>query len=178
MNSASSPTVSPKALALIPALVAGLCILILSGLADLFISSWPPRLSEGGWRFRAFGQILAQAPQLTLLAVLLVLAGLVGAFRPAIRGAAVLAMVLAVISAILVPFFALDFLQQRRLVQIAQRTMYDRAAMKTGALALLLVPFLLWVGWRSWQASAVPKEASRSRKTKGDGLIVGQDAQD
>lgn len=172
MTSTKVETVSASALALVPGVVVLLAILVLSAIGDVLVATMPFAFDEAQWRFRAFGSVLAQAPQLTLIVLVFLLAGVVGIYRPALRIGALLGMVLAVLFVILVPFFALDFLQLRRMVAVAARDRYDLAAMKTAAMAAVFAPFLFWMGWRAWVAARNPKDSAR--REKGDGLVVGQ----
>ena len=73
---------------------------------------------------------------------------------------------------VLVPLFALDFLTVRRQVNQEMLHSFDIAAMKTGATAFVLALLLAWAGVLAFKASV--KEES-ARKSKGQGLVVGQE---
>lgn len=169
----TSPTLSARAQALIPALIALLVVVTLSPFADVIVPRMPLQLGDPQPRFALFGLLLASAPQVTLLLVVMAAVGLYGGYRLGVRIAAIFAIVTAIVYALLVPFFGLDFLQVRRLVNVEAKSAFDLAAMKTGAFAALMVPLLLWCGWLALQASK--KDETATKRTKGQGLVVGQE---
>lgn len=166
-------TLSARAQALIPALVTLLVVTTLSPFADVVLPRMPLPLGEVQPRFQLFGLLLAAAPQVVLMLVVTAATALFGGYRLGVRIAAIFAMVSAVLFVVLVPLFALDFLTVRRQVNQEMLHGFDMAAMKTGATAFLLGLLLAWAGVLAFKVSV--KEESTGRKTKGQGLVVGQE---
>ncbi|MES2304375.1 MAG: hypothetical protein V4558_02670 [Gemmatimonadota bacterium] len=165
-------TLSARAQALIPALVTILVVAALSPFADVILPRMPLQLGEVQPRFQIYGLLLAAGPQVAMLLAVIAAIALFGGYRIGVRIAALFALVMAVLFAFLVPFFALDFLQVRRQVNQEMIKGFDMASMKTGAMGFLLALLLAWAGWLALKASV--KEEGSGRKQKGDGLIVGQ----
>lgn len=172
MLSTAPSTLSARAQAIVPALLVLLAVVAISPLADVLVPNFPPRTGELQWRFRAFGMYLAAMPQMALILAVIIGVGLHTAHRGAVRAASILALLLAVIALPLLAFFALDFIQMRRIVPLDSRRTFDLAAMKTGFFAGLFGLVLIWVGFRAFQASVLEKS---ERRSKGQGLVVGQE---
>ena len=166
-------TLSAKAQALIPALVTLLVVATLSPFADVVLPRMPLQLGEVQPRFQVFGLLLAAGPQVAMLLVVMAATSLFGGYRLGVRISAVLSVVAAALYVVLVPLFALDFLTVRRQVNQEALRSFDMAAMKTGATAFLLALLLAWAGVLAFKASV--NEEAGGRKTKGQGLVVGQD---
>lgn len=168
----SSPMLSLRAHAVISAALAVLVVAALSPLADVLVPALPLATGEVRWRFQVFGTVLAALPQLGFLLAAITAVGILGGRRVAVRGAAIAAIVLALVSALLLIPFALDFLDMRRLVPLDRKNNFDMAAMKTGAFGGLFTLVLAYLGWMGLQGST--KEKTTERK-QGQGLIVGQE---
>lgn len=167
----SALTLSSRAQLVISAVIAVLAVATLSPLADAMVPAFPLATGEVRWRFQVFGTVLAALPQLALLLASIAGVGILAGHRLAVRGAAVAALLLAVVSLVLLPLFALDFLEMRRLIPIDRKATFDMAAMKTGLFGGLFMLVLAYLGFRGWPASA--KEDTTQRK-EGQGLVVGQ----
>lgn len=165
-------TLSARAQALIPALVTLLVVATLSPFADVVLPRMPLPLGEIQPRFQLFGLLLAAGPQVASLLVVTAATSLFGGYRLGVRVAAILSVLSAVLFIVLVPLFALDFLTVRRQVNQEMLHGFDIAAMKTGATAFVLALLLAWAGVLAFKASV--KEES-ARKSKGQGLVVGQE---
>jgi hypothetical protein len=124
-------------------------------------------------RFQVFGLVLAAGPQVAMMLAVIAAIALFGGYRLGVRIAAIIAMVVAVVFVILVPLFALDFMQVRRQVNQEMIKGFDMAAMKTGVMAFILALLLAWAAVLAFKASV--KEETSGRKQKGGGLIVGQE---
>jgi hypothetical protein len=168
-------TLSAKAQALIPALVALLVVATLSPFADVILPRTPLRLGEVQVRFQIFGLLLAAGPQVTALLVLTAATSLFGGYRLGLRIAAGLSVAAAALYIVLTPLFALDFLTMRRQVNQEALHGFDWAAMKTGATAFLLGILLVWMAVLAFRAAVNEEAGSGKPRTKGQGLVVGQD---
>ncbi|MEP6591355.1 MAG: hypothetical protein ABJC19_09245 [Gemmatimonadota bacterium] len=166
-------TLTARAQALIPALVSLLVVATLSPFADVILPRLPLPFGEIQPRFQFYGLLLASAPQVATLLAVTAAVSLFGGYRLGLRIAALLAVVVGAIMVILVPLFALDFLTVRRQVNQDLLHGFDMAAMKTGATAFLLALLMIWVAVLAFKASA--KDEATPRKTKGQGLVVGQE---
>ncbi len=146
-------------------------LVIISTMVDQLVPFFPAETGVAQWRFERFGTFLGAIPMLTIeIMVVVVLASMAGQ-RRSVRTMAIFAIAIAVITIPLVLAFLLDFVEVRRIVQVPNRSLFDRGAMKTGLFGGLFVLPLLWTGWRGIQATTV--EANPQR-TKGQGLVVGQ----
>lgn len=166
-------TLSARAQALIPALVTLLVVAALSPFADVILPRMPLQLGVVQSRFQIFGLVLAAGPQVSMLLAMIASVSLFGGYRLGVRIAAIFGMIVAVLLVLLVPFFALDFMQVRRQINQEMLKGFDMAAMKTGALAFVLGLLLAWAALLAFKASV--KEEGSGRKQKGEGLIVGQE---
>jgi hypothetical protein len=168
----STPMLSLRANTVISAALAVLVVVALSPLADVLVPALPLATGEVRWRFQVFGTVLAALPQLAFVLAAITAVGIFGGRRMAVRGAAIAALVLAVVAGLLLVPFALDFLDMRRLVAMDRKNNFDMAAMKTGAFGGFFTLALFYLGWRGLQGSV--KEKTTERK-QGQGLIVGQE---
>jgi len=168
----STPLLSVRANTVISAALAVLTVVTLSPLADVLVPALPVATGEVRWRFQVFGTMLAALPQLAFLLAAITAVGILGGRRMAVRGAAISALVLALVAAFLLVPFALDFLDMRRLVPLDRKGNFDMAAMKTGLFGGLFALVLAYMGWRGLQGSV--KEKTTERK-QGQGLVVGQE---
>lgn len=168
----STPMLSLRAHTVISAALAVLVVVALSPLADVLVPALPVSTGEVRWRFQVFGTMLAALPQLALLLAAITAVGIFGGRRVAVRGAAIAALLLALVAALLLVPFALDFLDMRRLVPVDRKNNFDMAAMKTGAFGGLFALVLAYLGWKGIQGSV--KEKTTERK-QGQGLVVGQE---
>lgn len=166
-------TLSARAQALVPALVTILVVATLSPFADVILPRLPLQLGVVQTRFQVFGLVLAAGPQVAMLLAVIAAIALFGGYRVGVRIAAIIAMVVAAVFVILVPLFALDFMQVRRQVNQEMIKGFDMAAMKTGVMAFILALLLAWAAVLAFKASV--KEETSGRKQKGGGLIVGQE---
>jgi len=128
----STPLLSVRANTVISAALAVLTVVTLSPLADVLVPALPVATGEVRWRFQVFGTMLAALPQLAFLLAATTAVGIFGGNRLAVRASAIAALILAVIAALLLVPFALDFLDMRRMVPLDRKGNFDMAAMKTG----------------------------------------------
>jgi hypothetical protein len=168
----STMTLSARAHTAITGVLAVLFVAALSPLADVLVPALPVATGEVRWRFQVFGTMLAALPQLSFILAAILAVGVLAGHRVAVRVASIAALVLAVVAALLIIPFALDFLDMRRLVPLDRKGNFDMAAMKTGAFGGLCFLVLAYLGWMGVKASV--KEKTTERK-QGQGLIVGQD---
>lgn len=162
---------SARAQSVVTAVLFVLVVVALSPLADVVVPALPLATGEVRWRFQTYGTLLAALPQLALLLAAISAVGIITGSRQAVRGAAIAAIFLAVVALVLLPFFALDFLEMRRLVTLDRKHTFDMATMKTGLFGGFFVLALGYLGWMGWPASVNEKSTERKQ---GEGLVVGQ----
>lgn len=158
---------------LIASLFGVMGVMALSPLFEVAAMQWPFRFGEVAWRYKTLMLLLANGPQLVvLIGVLAVLASLVG-HRKAVRAASfALALVAGLTLIPLMPLATLDYFQVRHLIGVVGTSQFKAMFIKTMFFALLVVAGGGWASWLGLQASE--GESSRKRRTKGDGLVVGQ----
>lgn len=167
------PSLSARSQIALSAVLLLLAAVALSPLLDVLVAALPLSTGEVRWRFQIFGAYLAALPQLAFLLAVIMAVGIMSGHRRAVRAAALAALVLTLVAVPLLPIFALDFLEMRRLVALDRKATFDLAAMKTGAFGGVLVLALAHLGWRGFTSSAPDKNAGR--RVEGSGLVVGQD---
>ena len=169
------PSVTPlnaRSQSLISVLLAAVAILGLSPFAEVFATRWPLRFGELLWRYDIFGTLLLNTPQLVVLTCIMAIACVMTGNRAGVRATAFVFGLLAALQLLVLPFFALDYFQVRRVIA-ASRTPGIKALMiKTLLFALLSIVAAAWAAYAAWQAS--DREGAGLRRQKGEGLVVGQ----
>jgi len=151
-------------------MLAVLSIIGLSLVADILTTALPLRADDVQWRFQAEGLVLNAAPQWALILLLAIAVGLYGERLGALKAVAILCLALALILAVLLPFFALDFLTVRHLQAQSRLPAFQRAGVKLAGIGALIVPGLVWIGLRALAASTL--RIRRDEPTGG--LLIGQ----
>ena len=170
----TAPLLSGRSQLLFPSIVGVLTVAILSSIVDLLVNDLSSQAVGPQFRFQVMGLLFASASQFAVLLALIAAVGTVGGYRAAVRGAALAAIGFGALLIVLLPFYALDFLQSRRMVNQNNLKGFTLAGEKTGAFAGLIALMLLWVGWRAFAASRRTEEKVEQR-VKGRGLVVGQE---
>ncbi len=168
-----TPMLSSRSQVVISAALFVLAAVTLSPFFDVLVPALPFATGEVRWRFQIFGAFLAALPQLAFLLAVIIAVGVLTGHRRAVRAAGIIALLLALAAAPLLPIFGLDFLEMRRMVALDRKATFDLAALKTGAFGGIFVLLLAYLGWKSFSASASDRNATR--KAEGGGLVVGQD---
>lgn len=166
----SAPSSEPAYL-LAPAMLGVLSIIGLSLVADILTTALPLRTGDVAWRFQIEALVLNTAPQWALILMVVLAVGVFGERFGALKPGAIGCLVLAVLLAVLLPFFALDFLTVRHLQTQSLLPAFQRVGIKVSAIAVLLVPGLLWAGVRGLAAS---RYGHRTEKSGDSGLLIGQ----
>ncbi|MGH7522804.1 MAG: hypothetical protein ACREK8_00670 [Gemmatimonadales bacterium] len=156
---------------LFPVLIAIVAVVGLSLAGDLLLVILPIRGGDVQWRFLVLGTFLGLAPQLAILLVVAMGVAIVGAMHGVIRVTAAMAFVLAIVVIVMMPFFLLDFLTMRRMVNEANKQRTDLTTLKTALFGGWIALMFLWVGIRGWQAGRRDEVAQR---VQGEGLVVGR----
>jgi hypothetical protein len=156
---------------LISVLLTALALVAVFPVLDLLAARWPFHLAEAPWRYQVFVGVFSFAPWLLMVLCLIAAIGTLGGNRPAVRGAAVALVALAIAFVLMIPSFSLDLLTVRRLMPQDVKRMADTAAVKNVLYGALLVLVSGLAGLRAWKWSA---PAEKTRRDKGDGLVVGQ----
>jgi hypothetical protein len=156
---------------LAPAMLGVLLVVGLSPVADILTTALPLRTSDVTWRFQVEGLVLNLAPQWALLLMLVLAVGLYGERPGAVKAGAIICLGIAAVLAVLLPFFALDFLTVRQLQTQSRLPAFQRMGVKVAGTSALLVPALVWAGVRG--LGAYKKERGKE-KSEGPGLVVGQ----
>ncbi|HEY4099471.1 MAG TPA: hypothetical protein VGM20_01185 [Gemmatimonadales bacterium] len=168
----TTPLLSTRAQGLLPALVTLLVVVMLSTFSDVGVTALATQSIGVQYRFQVVGLLLASAPQLAVVLVLIAWLATLSGQRLAVRGASIAAIVIGVLFLILIPFFGLDFLQSRRMIAESQLRGFTIAGLKTAGFAGLLALLFVWAGWRGIMASQRLDEGDS--RQKGEGLVVGQ----
>lgn len=168
----TTPLLSARAQSLFPALVSLLVVVILSTFSDVGVTALATPSIGVQYSFQVIGLLLASAPQVAVMLVLIAWLATLSGQRLAVRGAAIAALVIGAVFLILVPFFGLDFLQSRRMVSESQLKGFTLAGLKTVGFAAWLSLLFIWAGWRGILASQKADEGDS--RQKGEGLVVGQ----
>jgi hypothetical protein len=172
-STTAAPFLTSRSQLLFAALSSVLVVAIISAFTDVVLTAVAIQSSGAQYGFQVMGSFLASIPQVAVeLAIIAALATL-GGQRLAVRAVAIAAFALGTLVIVLVPFFALDFLQSRRLVLQSGLKGFTVAGEKTGAFAAWFAVMLLWLGWRAFQASRGVEETEKGMK--GRGLVVGQE---
>ena len=155
-----------------PAMIGVLAVIGLSLVADVVIGAVPFRTDDPSWRFQVAGQILNTAPQLALLLMLALGVGLYAERFGVLKWGAIACLVLAALLALLLPFFALDFLTVRHLQNQSRLSGFLRMGLRLAGIAGLLMLGLVWAGIRGVVVarSALPL----GEPTEGPGIVIGQ----
>lgn len=160
-----------RAQLLAPAMLSVLSIVGLSLLGEILTAALPLRPGDAGWRFQVEGLVLNAVPQWALILVLVLGIGLYGDRIGVVKAGAIVCLALAVTVAVLLPFFALDFLTVRQLQTQSRLPAFQRVGIKVTGIAALLVPALVWVGVRGLAAS---RQVLLTEPTTGPGLVIGR----
>lgn len=147
-----NPTQQFRVASLVPALIPLLVLAILQPLVVVTATILPLKLGDSTWRFQAFTMILGAAPQISVGLVLVAAIGLFGERFRAVRGAALGAILLAIVLLPLLFLDALDYLEVRRLVGSDKIRTFDVNVLQAVGVGIILVPLLLWFGGRGLQA--------------------------
>lgn len=162
---------SVRVQALIPPLVAVLTLVTLSVLVDIVAVRLPPHFGDTQWRFQTINLFLSAGPQLSLVLGIIAVTGIFGGYRVAVRGAALGALVLAVLLIVLTPLFALDVLEIRRQVPVDNKRTFDLVTMKTAAFSIAFAVADFWAGRRGLKVSS-RESGEAMRETAGRGTLV------
>jgi hypothetical protein len=173
VSTPTAPLLSSRSQLLFPTIVGIFIVAILSAVVDLGVAALATPAVGPQFRFQVVGLLFASASQFTVLLALIAVVGTLGGPRLAVRGAALAALAFGGLLIVLLPFYALDFLQSRRMVPQNNLKGFTLAGMKTGAFAAWFAVMLLWAGWRAFQASRGTDETEK--RMKGQGLVVGQE---
>jgi hypothetical protein len=168
---AGSSLFSQRVQALFPVLIAIVVVVGFSLFGDLLVGMLPMRAGDVQWRFVVFGGILGLSPQVAMLLLIANGIAILGGIRGALRGASVVAFVMAGLLIVLLPFFLLDFLTFRRMIPEANKHRTDMTTLKTALFGGWFALMFIWIGIRGWQ---VGKKEEQVKRAEGEGLVVGQ----
>lgn len=169
----ASPLLPAKIQGLLPALVVFMVVVAVSALVDLSITVLPLRFGEVSWRFYSAGLMMATAPQVATILVLIATVAIMGGLRGTLRGVAIAAIIIGVVFLVALLPFGLDMLQMRRLQSEASRGHWTSAATKTAILAGILGIMFIWFGIKSIAAS--PRTDFAPPREEGRDLVVGRE---
>lgn len=137
---------------LTPAILAVLVVIAAITLSTVVAAALPVRIGEAQWRFQTLAVFLSAGPQLALLLMLIAGLAVLGRRRATVQTTAIVTIVLAVLLALAVPFFGLDFLTQRHLQSQLRLGAFDREGLRLAGSTAVLVPLLVWAGVRGLAA--------------------------
>ena len=156
---------------LVPVLVVVLTFSILQSVAVIVTAILPIHPDEVGWRFGLFRIVLEAAPQISVALATIAIVGLFGERYLAVRGAAVIALLL---GALLVPVLildALDFIQVLHYVAADQMHAFKLRSLQDGGTGAAFMVLLFWFGRRGLQAGKRPEVVELR-----DGLVINKEA--
>lgn len=165
------PVASSRVQSLMLPLVAVLTLVALSVLVDILAVRLPPHFGQTQWRFQTINLFLSAGPQLSLVLAIIASVGIFGGHRWAVRGAAIGAVVLAVLLIGLMPLFGLDMLEIRRQVPLDNKHTFDLVTLKTGAFSVMFAAVNFWAGRLGIRASA-REPGEDLRENTGRGTLV------
>jgi len=172
--STSVAPLSARSHTVVTAAVATMAIWGISPLAEIIAIRWPLHFSEAPWRYQTFLLLMSNGPQFAFLAALIAVVGVFVGSRRIVRGAAVALGLLAVVHVVVVLLFILDYFQVRHLIGQDAKRAFNLVAIKTIVFGVALALLAGWAACQAWLAST-GREESAVRRTKGHGLVVGQD---
>jgi hypothetical protein len=165
-------TLTERSRSLMSAILFALAVMAVSPTAEVIADRWPMRWGEAAWRFDIVLMLLSNGPQLVVLLGIITTIGVLLGNRRVVRGAAIAFAIVFAAHVVLVPTFALDFLQVRHTVPVSRAAVVKMASLKAIGFGLLIIVMSGWAALRGWQASA--NEGAGPRRQKGEGLVVGQ----
>jgi len=169
----TAPATGPRHLSqlAIRPLIALLVLAVLQPLIAITTTVTPFAMGEATWRVRFFTLLLGAAPQLGVGLVVLTALGLLGGLRRPVRFAGFAFITLGVIIAVVAILNLLDSLQVRSLVAQDRIRAFELNAAQTIIVGLVLVPLLIWAGFRALDAGR-PDEIKDEERGKR-GLVMG-----
>jgi hypothetical protein len=145
-------------------------ILIVDQVADLIGSflAQPVALGSAAWRFGAFGLISSRSSVFFVADAMIFAAALGLEHRRVLRALGFLHVLLAIAVAAGLAVFGLDALEVRRGLRESASGLYNSAAVRVGAVALLGGILMAWAG-----VVAITTTRSGARRGAREGLVVG-----
>jgi hypothetical protein len=155
---------------LAPALIGVLAVVALQPFAVIFTQTWPVDLGDPTWRLRVLSLLLGALPQIAMELALIAAVGLFSHRYRAVRIAAMLGLLLAILTVPALILNWLDMLQVRRMVAFERVRAFDLNALETSAIALLTIVFLFWMSVCGFKAGKKTPEPGL-----GDVIVIGKD---
>ncbi len=149
---------------------------ILPTLMEFLLVSLPPRLGDVRWRFGGVGVLFNTALLPPLIGLtLIVFAAMHLEHRRVARVVSILALVRAAVLVLLMPFFMLDYLQLRKLVNPQALRAFDLTTLKATLTGLVMVAIAIAVGMAGLRSTRLPKLAAarRAPRTTANPVVVG-----
>jgi hypothetical protein len=154
-----------------PAIITFLATVTGLGVVSILAAEYPPQLGDLQWRLSFLRTIFADAPQVALLLLLIMLTGVhSGLLRP-VRLAGIVSLLLAVCLVPASGLFVLDTLTGRRLQPQSVIARYTHENLALALTSLVLAVVLALLGWRALKATEVITD---QRKALGGDLVVAQ----
>lgn len=172
MDYPENPSQPFRVATLAPALLVVVALAMVQPFLVIFIQTLPADASDPVWRTRTLTLLLGAVPQIAVeLAVFLAIA--IFAYRyAAVRGAAMVALLLAALEIPALVANWLDMLQVRRLVAHDRLRAFDLNALEVSGLALVMVPLLCWLAWAGLRAG---RKAPTDTAVGEDVLVIGKE---
>jgi hypothetical protein len=149
---------------------------LLPTLMEFLLVSFPYRVGSVQWRFGAVGLIFNTVllPPLVGLALIMFAAVQLDHRRVA-RTVSILALVVAAVLVLLLPFFLLDFLQLRKLVNPQALRAFDLTSLKATLTGLVMLCVAIALGISGLRATRLPKlaPAKRTARKSANTVVVG-----
>ncbi|CAN5724945.1 hypothetical protein BH23GEM8_BH23GEM8_08330 [soil metagenome] len=142
----------------------GVALMILFfSISDVVMRMLPFRAGDTAWRIGAVGTVSGNIATWLLALLIICLTAFLLGHRLVLRTLAVLRLVSAVVTFLVVPFFVLDFLELRRAVRADTLLPFDVTMWRATLAILSTAGVLAWIGIGSWRTTNV-----RGKRTDGD----------
>lgn len=158
----------------------GVAVLMLAvAAADVLGRILPLRLDQAPWRLGVVGVVTLSLPTMLLAVLVAALAAWRLEHRRVLRTIAILAAASSVLLVLVLPFFALDVIELRRLVQPDGRASFHATMARAALTVLAAAAVAAWVAFAAWKAAGRrPAAEGRSRGMRSsrtpDGELVRQ----
>ena len=156
---------------LIPALLVLLVLFAIGGVVAFPASIWPLQTDDVLWRERAGEMYLMTMPPLVFTVTIMLIAGVYAGQYRVVRAGAVVFFLLAALTVVVLPFFALDFLAVRYTQSQDELGGYMRNGIRLAATGVVMIPFLIYAGRRAWYSG---RPLAGAGIGEGHGLVVGR----
>ena len=160
----------------LPAIFGVLVVVFVTHFAGIVVRTVPMQPGDPRWRLASGAVLLGATPETVFILMGMAMAALMGGYFAAARWTAIASLIFGGFLLALLPFFALDFLSQRRLQRMDVLPVFTRDGLHLVAVSGLLGLSLVWAGMRGIRATR--QLVSRGRRSRDEMLFSRKDVQD